>query len=183
MCSKIFPFFYTNTLYINVQDLATIRGVFLPRKLWGDIIKSCLHTDTYKNQQNNIPENNIPVIIRYNNTNTTNKIKLFEKQLILLVHNTLPLYGFINGISENNQIVYLINMNILEDYYMKLKYEAHIQGLLEIINSQHNIEMDCLLIDIDNVNNTQIIKRKSTYFDNNLIDNITEFHDKINIKK
>ena len=74
-------------------------------------------------------------------------------------------------------------MNILEDYYMKLKYEAHIQGLLEIINSQHNIEMDCLLIDIDNVNNTQIIKRKSTYFDNNLIDNITEFHDKINIKK
>ena len=55
-------------------------------------------------------------------------------------------------------------------------------SLLEIIYS-HDIEMDCLLIDIDNVINKCIIKRNSNYFNSNLIIRINEFHNIINLKK
>lgn len=164
---------------IHIKRLATIRGIFIPGELWEDIIKYYLNKESFiVNKHNNIPLINLYNDIPRNN----NKIHLFDDYKLKLVHNTLPLYGFINGITEKNQIVYFIKMNLLKDYYICLKYEAHIQGLLEIIYS-HGVEMDCLLIDIDNVLNTRIITRADTYFDNNLINRITTFHNMINIKK
>lgn len=164
---------------IHIKRLATIRGTFIPGELWEDIIKYYLNKESFIINKHN----NIALINLYNDIpKNSNKINLFDNYKLKLVHNTLPLYGFINGITEKNQIVYFIKMNLLTDYYISLKYEAHIQGLLEIIYS-HGVEMNCLLIDIDNVLNTRIITRADTYFDDNLINRITTFHNMINIKK
>lgn len=170
----------SRSTFIHVKRLATIRGILMPGELWEDIIKYYLNQDFsfIINKQNNIP-----IINLYNDIpKNSNKIKLFEYNKFKLIHNSLPLYGFINGISEQNQIVYLINMNLLQNYYIKFKHEGRIQGLLEILYS-YGIEMDCLLIDINNVLNTHIIKRDSNYFNSDLINRINEFYNIINVKK
>jgi len=175
---NITKIFYRNKLktnYIHVNKLASINGVFIPGQLWEDIKEQYL----IKQTRNNKP-NNIELINKYNNTgHNLNLIKSYEPNKFKLVHNNLPLYGFINGISANNEIVYFIKMNeVKNNRILQFKYQAHIQGLLEIIYS-YGIVMNCLLIDIDDITNTEIITRSPTYFNCNLERRVIDFYNKL----